>query len=167
MIEEKALAFSDVHGRADEFFLLCDKIDERGYSHVFNLGDLCPNHEMLVRSYQFISVLGNSELFSYLYPPERKKSLTLFSRNIALTHGDKYTYLDFPFLKNGDIFLSGHTHIPLLNRNRNGIFLLNPGSLSMPRSNKYGKTVLEISERGASLLSFPFFSTLEELSFEL
>lgn len=50
--------------------------------------------------------------------------------DIYFAHGHK----DVPPLKKGDIYLSGHTHIPV-NEVTDGYHHLNPGSVSMPKEN--------------------------------
>ena len=53
---------------------------------------------------------------------------------IAMSHGHVYSPDHLPYLHEGDIFLSGHTHIPTCNK-KDGIYLLNPGSISLPKQN--------------------------------
>lgn len=45
-------------------------------------------------------------------------------------HGHK----PFPAVKNGTVILSGHTHIPKVEE-KDGVFYLNPGSVSIPKEN--------------------------------
>ncbi len=40
---------------------------------------------------------------------------------------------DLPVLPAGSVFLSGHTHIPTLDMDENGILRVNPGSISIPK----------------------------------
>ena len=53
-------------------------------------------------------------------------------RLIYFTHGHKYGAAYFPNVKEGDIIVQGHTHIPM-NEVRNGILCINPGSVSLPK----------------------------------
>lgn len=53
-------------------------------------------------------------------------------RFIYATHGHIYNENNLPPLKEGDILLHGHTHIPV-RKNINGITVLNPGSVSLPK----------------------------------
>lgn len=55
-------------------------------------------------------------------------------RKVFLSHGHIYSPEHLPTLRQGDIFLSGHTHIPTCDE-ANGIYLLNPGSISLPKQN--------------------------------
>ncbi|MBP3867841.1 MAG: phosphodiesterase [Solobacterium sp.] len=58
----------------------------------------------------------------------------LGSRTLFLTHGHVYSPEHLPILKAGDLFLYGHTHIPSALQ-AGGIYLLNPGSVSLPKEN--------------------------------
>lgn len=59
--------------------------------------------------------------------------------NIYFAHGHK----DMPPLSNGDVLLTGHTHVPL-NTVEDGHYHLNPGSLSLPKEgSKRGYIVYE------------------------
>ncbi len=51
---------------------------------------------------------------------------------IFATHGHLFHPEHLPPLRGGDLFLFGHTHIPLCQQ-KAGITLLNPGSVSLPK----------------------------------
>jgi len=55
-------------------------------------------------------------------------------RRIYATHGHGYSIEHLPQLSSGDIFIQGHTHVPVADH-REGIFVLNPGSISLPKEN--------------------------------
>ncbi len=54
---------------------------------------------------------------------------------VCMSHGHVYTPVNLPPLKPSSIFLSGHTHIPTAGVNDNGVYLFNPGSISLPKEN--------------------------------
>lgn len=56
------------------------------------------------------------------------------NRNLFLTHGHIYSPNHLPILAKNDCFLSGHTHIPTCDK-KDDIYLLNPGSISLPKQN--------------------------------
>lgn len=56
------------------------------------------------------------------------------NHKIFMSHGHIFSPDHLPKLRNNDIFLSGHTHIPTAKK-KNEIFLLNPGSVSLPKEN--------------------------------
>ena len=65
-------------------------------------------------------------------------------RRFFLTHGHIYSEDRHPYLSNGDILISGHTHIPVLKRNDDGIICLNPGSTTIPKAmSKPGYAILD------------------------
>ncbi|MBK5200894.1 MAG: phosphodiesterase [Spirochaetaceae bacterium] len=51
------------------------------------------------------------------------------NRTFYLAHG----HHKYPTLHEGDIFLSGHTHLPLIETMENNVFHVNPGSTSIPK----------------------------------
>lgn len=54
------------------------------------------------------------------------------TRRIYATHGHGYSIDNLPDLCHGDIFIQGHTHIPVADI-KNGIYTLNPGSIALPK----------------------------------
>lgn len=64
-------------------------------------------------------------------------------RMIFATHGHKFNKDNLPSLKKGDILLHGHTHIPE-NESIDGITVMNPGSVSIPKENSWhGYMIIE------------------------
>ena len=64
-------------------------------------------------------------------------------RMIFATHGHKFNKDNLPSLKEGDILLHGHTHIPV-NESIDGITVMNPGSVSIPKENSWhGYMIIE------------------------
>ena len=57
--------------------------------------------------------------------------------SIFATHGHIYHPKHLPPLKDGDILLTGHTHVPacdeILDMDGNRFWYLNPGSVSIPK----------------------------------
>lgn len=58
--------------------------------------------------------------------------LSLDRHNILATHGHIYNPDHLPPIKEGDILLNGHTHIPA-NRKMENYTYMNPGSVSIPK----------------------------------
>ena len=58
--------------------------------------------------------------------------LELDGRTIFATHGHNFNPGNLPMLKEGDILLNGHTHIPA-NQNMGTYTYMNPGSISIPK----------------------------------
>ena len=62
---------------------------------------------------------------------------------IFATHGHKFNKDNLPSLKKGDILLHGHTHMPV-NESIDGITVMNPGSVSIPKENSWhGYMIIE------------------------
>ena len=98
-------------------------------------------------------VSGNNDFFWDL---PKEKDIMLGKYRALLTHGHYYyVSLDTKMLarearaRGFDIAMFGHTHRPKL-ENRDGLILLNPGSLSYPRQEgrKPSYIVMEIDENG-------------------
>lgn len=58
--------------------------------------------------------------------------LELDGYTIFATHGHNFNPDNLPMLKDGDILLNGHTHIPA-NQNMGTYTYMNPGSISIPK----------------------------------
>ena len=93
-----------------------------------------------------ISVRGNceAEVDQMVLPfPVLSESAVVFAddKTIFLTHGHIWNEERHP--EGIDIFLSGHTHIPVI-RERDGILFFNPGSVSIPKGDSdasYGEWI--------------------------
>lgn len=90
-------------------------------------------------SSRVISVRGNcdSEVDQMIikYPMMSDYSFILHEgRRIFLSHGHLYNQENLPDLREGDVFAFGHIHIPLAEK-RDGIYIINPGSISLPKEN--------------------------------
>ena len=51
-----------------------------------------------------------------------------------MTHGHIYNQDNLPNLSKNDVLVNGHTHLPVAKRH-NEIYVLNPGSISLPKEN--------------------------------
>ena len=157
------LVISDLHGMDEGLMLVKKAIEHFRPLGIISAGDQCPNPFEPIYS-SFISVRGNCDRF-YEYEqipfPPLYREMSIFERNVVITHGDRFSYQDFK-LEKGSVFISGHTHVPSLEKH-DGIYLLNPGSPSRPRSSS-GPTVGLFTKLGLalfSLLDFNIFSTLD------
>ena len=72
-------------------------------------------------------------------PEEKNSDVTIFA-----THGHVYNPHKLPMLKDGDILLNGHTHIPAWEPFGRENLYLNPGSVSIPKNDTaHGYMILE------------------------
>ena len=149
----KWLIASDIHGSAKYCELLLKAYDNEGANRLLLLGDLLyhgprndlPEYyapkaviEMLnARKNEIFCVRGNCDtevdqmvlgfplMADYCLLPHGE-------RMIFATHGHKFNTSSLPPLKDGDILLHGHTHIPACER-VGEVLYLNPGSASIPK----------------------------------
>ena len=149
----KVLIISDTHG-------LCENLDkvlesERPYDLVIHLGDLEGAEDYLeaAAACPVEAVRGNNDYFSDL-PDE--KVIEVAGKQVLITHGHYYyvaagveKHIKEAMGRNIDIVMFGHTHRPLL-RQKRGLVVLNPGSLSYPRQegHKPSYMVMESSTKG-------------------
>ena len=73
-------------------------------------------------------------------------------RTMFVTHGHKFSADALPPLKDGDIFIQGHTHIPCAVQS-SGLSLLNPGSVSLPKEN-YKRSYMVYENRVFTIKDF-------------
>lgn len=67
-------------------------------------------------------------------------TIFLDEKRIFATHGHIYNEDNLPNISVGDVFMYGHTHLPVAYE-KDGIYRLNPGSISLPKGgnvNSYG-----------------------------
>ncbi len=135
------LIVSDIHG---DYISLNKVLEKEKFDKLIVLGDLFsydynPNNEnvmKLITEYKdkLILIKGNCDYQinyeKYNVSYNEVITLLLNNHNITLTHGYKYSK-DFLPNNHGDIFISGHTHVPLLYKEN--IIYANPGSLGKPR----------------------------------
>lgn len=134
----KILIVSDTHRKDDNLKKVIDS--EAPLDMLIHLGD-AEGSETLIEKWvntgcQLQMVRGNNDFFSSLEP---ELELQLGPHRILLSHGHFYNVsLGVEYLReeaigrNCDIAMYGHTHRPFLEE-RQGVTILNPGSLSYPR----------------------------------
>lgn len=88
---------------------------------------------------KIISIKGNcdSEVDQMVlnFPIMANYSTILYGdRRLFLTHGHIYNENNMPKLRDKDVFIYGHTHIPKAEKMDN-IFVINPGSITFPKEN--------------------------------
>lgn len=160
------LVVSDIHGSRRGLELVENAISRLRPEMVLSAGDQCPDTCRSDFYSQLVSVRGNCDRFydydNLPFPPLSREE-RIYGRRIVMTHGDRLWIDDFDLGK-GDIFISGHTHVPELYQDREGRFLLNPGSPSRPRSSS-GPTAASLSPEGLEVFSLITFKPLLSLAF--
>ena len=156
----KLLIASDIHGSAEFCQQLMGAIDREKPTKVLLLGDLLyhgPRNDLPERyapkevskmlneiKEKLICVRGNCDTEvdqMMLEFPVLSDSAILCWEGLMIyaAHG----HHDFPMLQEGEIVLSGHTHVPV-DYMKDGIRYINPGSVSIPKEDSWhGYVVLE------------------------
>ena len=162
----KILVFSDSHGRLHNIKKALEYHPDA--QCIFHLGDGLRNLDgldTLTAGKEIRLVRGNSEDVSLAYNSYPSVlCIELCGKKIYLCHGHRHFVKQSSFFlteaatqNNADIVLFGHSHaryceyIPQdkLKKRENGLYLFNPGSISLPRDSKpasYG--IIEIKENG-------------------
>lgn len=161
------LIVSDIHGSESGISLIRKASRHFRTEGILSAGDQCPDYMSAAFISSLISVRGNCDRF-YEYEgmafPPRIRELTICNHGVIMVHGDISSPSDFS-LRNGDIFISGHTHVPQLYEEE-GVVFCNPGSPSRPRSSE-GPTAAVLSADGIELFSLLDFSILKAIRFSL
>ena len=150
----KLLIASDLHGGADGVRTLAARIEEFSPDKILLLGDLLyhgPRND-LPQGYapkqvipilnglkdKIVAVRGNCEAevdqmvleFDCMgdYAVVEADGLVM-----ALSHGHVYNAEKLPPAEHIDVFMSGHTHVKVLERRDGGLAVLNPGSTTIPK----------------------------------
>ncbi len=154
----KLFIASDIHGAAPACRKLLEIFAASGAERLILLGDLLyhgPRNDLpegydpkavitMLSEYadKLFCVRGNcdTEVDQMVLPfPILAETALLFvdGRTWFAAHGHRAgvnpTAADLPKLPAGSVVMTGHTHIPVLEANENGILLLNPGSVSIPK----------------------------------
>jgi len=174
----KVLIASDIHGRLLAAQKLVAAIDGFGVDKIVLLGDFLYNGPrngvpsdydgMAVANLlnpladRIIGIRGNcdakidQDILSF--PLEDRKSFVLNGFTCVLLHGDN---IDPSFVKasKGNIVMSGHTHVPVLEE-KSGIVYLNPGSTSFPKGGNPASFALFVDDK-LSILELDTFKAMK------
>lgn len=151
----KLFFIADIHGSALYLEKALEKYDEEKADYLVILGDelyhgarnpLPERYEpksvaamLNGRAGKIIAVRGNcdSEVDAMVlhYPLMSDYSVAFWEgRRLFLTHGHIFAPDSLPPLARGDVFLYGHTHVPVAYE-KDGVFIINPGSVTFPKKN--------------------------------
>ena len=152
----KYLIASDLHGAAEYVGQLMEAWETEGAGSMILLGDILyhgPRNalpddydtrrvaDMLnPLAYKITAVRGNCDAevdqMVLAFPIGADSvSQEYEGRTLFLTHGHIFDPIENPPpLGPGDIMLFGHTHVPASFRNEQGVWFLNPGSVSIPKN---------------------------------
>lgn len=150
----KILAVGDTHGNVNGFKALLKDINGL-IDGVIHTGDYETDTRFINEDYPNLplyGVCGNCDYGRFM-PPVR--IVELGGKRIFITHGHRYDVkfslmrLSYAAMENqADICVFGHTHIPLVEK-YNGLYIVNPGSLSLPRGgSKPSYGIIDIDDEG-------------------
>jgi putative phosphoesterase len=150
----KLLVFSDLHGSATAARRIAELARERSPDYLLCLGDILyhgPRNpfpagydpplaaEILTPlAGRILAVRGNcdSNVDAMVLPFPLAADpawILLDGLRVCASHGHLHSPTALPPLAGGDLFLSGHTHIPLACTSPQGVHLGNPGSPALPK----------------------------------
>lgn len=144
----KILIVSDSHGIMGNLF---EAVDREEPDQVFHLGDVQPDLELVQRAYPRLaacSVAGNCD--GWGAGPEELE-VRLGGLRFWLTHGHRFqaklgpgALLRAARERGVDAVLYGHTHEPVAQRQPDGLWLINPGTVGgIHNKATYGVALLE------------------------
>ena len=148
----RLLIISDSHGRYE----IADRIigENKDAEHVFFLGDKTEDIEDCQCKYPNIAfhiVKGNCDMFSK-YP--NCDIIRIENTNILFCHGHTFSVkftkdilADYALKNDCALALFGHTHQPLTDF-KEGVLMLNPGSVGGRGARKATYAIIDISESG-------------------
>ena len=150
----RVLVISDTHGAAYNLINILEKTDNIDY--LIFLGDGIREVENVLKTYpeiKFLKVLGNCDMDPFnLY--KESDYVEIAGKKIFFCHGHKFyvksglgALCDTARKMNADILLFGHTHLPHL-KYEDGLYIINPGSLSKSRTGKNSYALIEITTSG-------------------
>lgn len=137
----KILIISDTHRRDEQFLRVMER--EAPVEMIIHAGDAEGSEDEFSRiaGMPILYVAGNND-HTALSP--RTLLVPIGKQRAFVAHGHLYqVYLSTEAIerearmRHCQIAIFGHTHVPLLETSRNGILLLNPGSLGYPRQAGY------------------------------
>lgn len=146
---KKILIVSDSHGNTENFLEIIEK-EKPDYK--IHAGDYCVPISVIEENFDKF-VLGNNDFG----PTELKvQEFKIENINFVLTHGDIFGYgfiggkkklnkliYEYAISKNANVIITGHTHVENFEKVKN-IFLLNPGSIYLPRNINHKKSYMII-----------------------
>ena len=150
----KILVFSDTHGN---YKLMRDVImrNSTDTDLVIHLGDKVEDADNAMKEFShiaFLYVYGNCDFVPMFKTQTSYQTVTLDGVKLMYTHGHRYAVnsgvdnlVYQAKIEKANIVLYGHTHVSLC-ETKNGVTVLNPGSLGFPRDSKgpsYGVIIID------------------------
>lgn len=151
----KYLIVSDIHGDYDSFRKIVNIYRRDNFTKLILLGDILyhgPRNPLVngyypKRVYELLNTFDSKEVILIRgncdaevdqmvidIPFHHRKTIKINNRTIHLVHGH-HLEEQKKYFRSGDIVFYGHTHEYKI-ENIDGIYYINPGSISLPKVNK-------------------------------
>lgn len=154
---KRIIVVSDTHGRIDA--MTAQILKQSNIDYIIHLGDHAEDAKELeyLTSRRILSVRGNNDYSSIDVP--WLKIIEIEGYRLLLTHGHKQNvYFNHAQLINEakinhcDFALYGHTHRYYFDL-EDGIYVLNPGSASLPRDGVFSYALLELDAKNKPVVT--------------
>lgn len=156
----KVMFISDIHGSYTWLERVLDIYKKEGFDKLIILGDVlyhgprnplpegydCQKVLQLLNTYkdEIIAVRGNcdaevDQMVLDFDVMQTSKEIEIEGHPFYLTHGHHYNEEILPDIKKGTVLAYGHFHKPIA-KEMNGIYIVNPSSISLPKegNNSFG-----------------------------
>lgn len=149
----KYMVISDIHGDIYKLNTVLDIYTKEKCDILIILGDLFNYgidlnkndivNRLNIMSDNIIYVRGNCDinLSKLNFDTPASNQITINNKKVFLTHGHLYTK-EYLLGSNYDIIISGHTHVPIIEKVYDKLFL-NPGSISKSRSGENSFMIID------------------------
>ena len=148
----KILVVSDSHGNNNNIIKALNK--QSPVDMLIHCGDMEQDIQNSIGrrfNIDIYYVTGNCD---FCLPTQKEIMIRLENHRILVVHGHEYgvkrstdSLLSHAKSKDADIVLYGHSHVPNM-ENRDGVLILNPGSISYPRQFSRNKTYAVLTLNG-------------------
>ena len=146
----KILIISDSHGKTDNIELI--KKNEGRFDLILHCGDGSEDFDYIGDRLgcRVTGVRGNCDVFSR---ETSAVNLDIEGKRIHIEHGQRLPYFkekemfEFAELSGYDVVLYGHTHV-LKILQKDGRWVINPGSISRPRDGAPSYIIMKTNDKG-------------------
>ena len=140
----KILVMSDTHGNLENAKYVLEKVISTGVKTVLHCGDYISDARLLQKFYPEIEVYGVYGNCDVGFGGAYSEVVTLEGVAIYMSHGHKYgvkwgEYEEVAIdaiAHEAQVAICGHSHEAYLQKEQ-GILIMNPGSLTLPRDSRY------------------------------
>ena len=140
----KVLVISDTHGNIENAKSVLNQVIPEGVKTVLHCGDYISDARLIEKFYPQVEVYGVYGNCDVGFGGAYSEVITLEGVSIYMSHGHKYgvKWGDYDevaidaIAHEATVAICGHSHEAYLKKNQ-GILIMNPGSLTLPRDSRY------------------------------